>query len=299
MNSYDNLSNTFVVGDIHGCYHTLINLVTQLPKNAKLIFVGDLCDKGLYSKDILEFVIKHDYLCVKGNHEHLYQKYIIDAVQNGIDSPWSSDKRYGGMQCIESYGGDRELIAKHLSWIEQLPTYIELGEYFITHGFALEFYEYRDNPAYYNELLLNRYHSDTIEPKIDAEIINIFGHCVFEQVQRGEKFFGIDTGCSYGGKLTAIELGTHILYQERMDSRDSNYKMRELTLKEFDVDKKSFEEIQNLSFDKDSFYSEFDIISHEVLVAIVTKHKEKGRDELHRMQEKSLIFPKQLKRVLG
>jgi len=298
MSSFDTLANTFVIGDIHGCYHTLINLVAQLPQDANLIFVGDLCDKGLYSKDVIEFVINHNYLCVKGNHEHLYQKYIIDAVKKNIHSPWSSDKRYGGMQCIKSYKEDNELITKHLTWIEQLPTYIEIGQYFITHGFALEFYKHRDDATYYNDFLLNRYHSDTIEPKINEKIINIFGHCVFEEVQIGEKFFGIDTGCSYGGKLTAIELTTHTIYQEPMDSRDSNYQMRELRLKDFDVEQKSFEEIQNLSFDKDSFYSQFDIVSHEVLVAIVTKYRHQGRDELHRMQKKSLIFPKQLKRVL-
>lgn len=298
MSSFDNLANTFVVGDIHGCYHTLMNLVAQLPQDANLIFVGDLCDKGLYSKDVIEFVINHNHLCVKGNHEHLYQKYIIDAVKSDIHSPWSSDKRYGGMQCIESYGGDNELIAKHLEWIEKLPTYVEIGRYFITHGFALEFYRQRDESRYYNDFLLNRYHSEIAEPTIDADIINIFGHCVFDEVQVGEKFFGIDTGCSYGGKLTAIELNTHTIYQQPMDSRDSNYKIRELTLRDFDVEQKVFEDIQKLSFDEDSFYSQFDIVSHEVLVAILQKYKEEGKAELYKMQERSLIFPKQLNRVL-
>lgn len=51
------LTNTFVIGDVHGCYYTLLNLVKKLPSDANLIFVGDLCDKGNFSKEVIEFVM--------------------------------------------------------------------------------------------------------------------------------------------------------------------------------------------------------------------------------------------------
>ena len=43
------LNNKFVIGDVHGCYHTLLNLIKQLPLNAELIFVGDLFDNIIAS----------------------------------------------------------------------------------------------------------------------------------------------------------------------------------------------------------------------------------------------------------
>ena len=46
---------TYVIGDVHGCINTLKELIDKLPVNANLIFVGDLCDKGKYSKDVLNY----------------------------------------------------------------------------------------------------------------------------------------------------------------------------------------------------------------------------------------------------
>ena len=289
--------NTFVIGDVHGCYYTLLNLVKKLPKNAELIFVGDLCDKGNYSKDVIEFVINNNYPCVKGNHEHLFEKYILDAIEKDIHSPWSSDKLYGGLQCIESYKGDTKTIKKHLSWIKKLPMYIQKENYFITHGFALEHYEHRDNQEYYNDFLLNRYYDgDSVE---NYEVINIFGHCSFEKVIDGGNFFCIDTSCSYGKKLTAFELHSHKLYQEPMDPRDSDYKADAITLKEYDVYKESFESIASLVIDENSKYGEYDIVANDVLEAIVDKYGELGKQELILMHERAQIFPKQVKKVLG
>jgi len=50
------MKKTFVIGDVHGCFYTLMDLVKKLPKNSEMIFTGDLCDKGFYSKEVIEFV---------------------------------------------------------------------------------------------------------------------------------------------------------------------------------------------------------------------------------------------------
>lgn len=292
-----NLTNTFVIGDVHGCYYTLLNLLKQLPSNAQIIFVGDLCDKGSYSKDVIELVINNNYQCVKGNHEHLFEKYILDAVEKNIHSPWSSDKRYGGLATINSYNDDIELIKKHLTWIQELPMYIQIENYFITHGFALEYYEHRDNQNYYNDFLLNRYYEGDIVKK--SSVINIFGHCVFDDVMSGENFFCIDTGCSYGKKLTAIKLHSNKIYAEPMDKRDSDYKIKELTLKDYDVHANSFESISSLIIDKTSKYGNYDLVSNEILEEIIHKYGELGKQELLQMRERSQVFPKQIKKVLG
>lgn len=219
----NSLENIFVIGDIHGCYYTLKSLIKQFPSNAQLIFVGDLCDKGNYSKEVIEFVKSNNYLCVKGNHEQLFEEHIINAVENKIDSPWSINKKFGGYQCIESYKGEIEVIKDHLKWIKTLPIYLQIDKYFITHGFALKFFKAKENKKYHEHFLWTRLKENTHEPKVEDNIINIFGHCIFDEVQFGNKYICLDTGCVKGNKLSAIQLGTNRIFNEPMDYRDSTY----------------------------------------------------------------------------
>ena len=59
----------YVIGDVHGEYDVLLALVKKLPANAKLIFVGDLVNRGLQSRDVIRFVRKNAFAVVQGNHE--------------------------------------------------------------------------------------------------------------------------------------------------------------------------------------------------------------------------------------
>ena len=54
----------------------------------------------------------------------------------------------------------------------------------------------------------------------EYEVVNVFGHCAFKEVLVGKNYFGIDTSCAFGGKLTALELGTGRIVQVRADQRD-------------------------------------------------------------------------------
>lgn len=290
------LENIYIVGDVHGCFHTLQNLLMQLPKDAEVIFVGDLCDKGNFSKEVIDFVIQKGYACVKGNHEHLMQKYMIDAVFYDKHSPWSSDKRYGGLVTLESYADDPACMIEHLKWVENLPMYIEVGAYFITHGFALPFYDHRDNPSYYDDYLLNRY-EEGLKVEDFQDVINIFGHCVFDEVVSGKNFYGIDTGCSYGNKLTALQLGTMRCYQETMDSRDSHYSIKELKLSHITLTEDKHT-IGDLREHIEVLFEGFDLVSTELAVYIVEKFGEAGREEILHMLDKKQLFVKQAKKVL-
>lgn len=286
---------TYVIGDVHGCLYTLKKLISKLPAEAEIILVGDLCDKGVYSKEVIEFVISNDYQCVKGNHEHLMQKYLYDAVMHQEHSPWSEDYRYGGIQTYESYIDDHASMHKHLRWIQDLPVYIQKEKYFITHGYALPFYEHRDNQDYYNDFLLNRYEKGMKTQRSD--VVNIFGHCVFDEVIEHESFYAIDTGCSYGNKLTAIELGSMKQIQEPMDSRDSTYTIKELELTHI----KSCvygDDLEVLTRHIDGEFHNFDIVSTEVAALIVEQFGEVGREEIQKMLEKKQLFIKQAKKFL-
>jgi len=296
MKSNDNIENTYIIGDVHGCFYTLQNLIKKLPNDAELIFVGDLCDKGNFSKEVIEFVISKGYACVKGNHEYLMEKYLHDAVLHDIHSPWSSDYRYGGINTYESYLNDHDTMHKHLAWISDLPMYILKDKYFITHGFALPFYEHRDNKAFYNDFLLNRYEEGINVPH--NEVINIFGHCVFDAVVSGENFFGLDTGCSYGKKLTAMHLGSMRIIQEPMDTRDSSYKITEMQLHHIKNAIEKSVHISELISHIDTNFCDFDLVSTEVASYIVSTYGNDGADTIHQMLEKKQLFMKQVKKVL-
>lgn len=296
MKTKKNIDNTYIIGDVHGCFYTLQNLIKKLPEDADLIFVGDLCDKGNFSKEVIEFVISGGYACVKGNHEHLMEKYLYDAVHHDIHSPWSSDYRYGGIATYESYLDDHEIMQRHLEWIADLPMYIELNEYFITHGFALPFYEHRNDDSFYNDFLLHRYEVGMDVP--DGEVINIFGHCVFDEVVNAENFYGIDTGCSYGKKLTALKLGSMHTIQEPMDSRDSNYEITELELHHIEDAIEENIHISKLVRHIDTKFTDFDLVSTEVASYIVSNYGEDGVNTIHEMLEKKQLFMKQAKKVL-
>ena len=70
------MNKTIVIGDVHGCFNTLKKLIRKFPKDSKLIFLGDLCNRGKYSKDVIDFVIKNNHQCLLGNHEiKLYRDF--------------------------------------------------------------------------------------------------------------------------------------------------------------------------------------------------------------------------------
>lgn len=218
---YKKLNNTFVIGDVHGCFYTLMKLIDKLPKNAKLIFVGDLCDKGNYSKEVIEYVIQNKHKCILGNHEHLMLNNIDDEK-----SKWATQRNFGGYKTIESYNDYNETLQKHLEWIKTLPSYIIKDKFFITHGYGLPYYKRRDEKRSKRPLMSNRHSDyknwgdDWEKDYHDYDVINIFGHDYGSLPTSDIKYFNIDSGCVYGKKLTAICLDTKELLSVDVDERD-------------------------------------------------------------------------------
>lgn len=286
---------SFVIGDVHGCYHTLMKLIDKLPTEAELIFVGDLCDKGKFSKEVIEYVLHHEHTCIKGNHEYLMEKHLYDAVVHDKHAPWSEDYRYGGVSTYQSYLDDHEAMHRHLDWMKRLPLFVQKEHYFISHGFGLPFYEQRQDPAFQEHFLLHRYEEGMLERH--DEVINIFGHCVFDDVMEKESFYGIDTGCAYGNKLTAICLETKAIVQVNMDPRDSDYIIRELKLAHLgDVAHTDNLEIFSRSIDEK--FAAFDLVATEVLEHMIKLFPHHANHHIKAMLAKKQIFPKQAKKFL-
>lgn len=218
---YKKTHNIFVIGDVHGCYYTLMKLVEELPKNAKLIFVGDLCDKGNFSKEVVEYVIQNEHKCILGNHEHLMLNNIDDK-----GSKWATQTNFGGYKTIESYKDDEQTLQKHLLWIKTLPSYIIKDKYFITHGYGLPYFKRRDEEKSKKPLMSNRkdYHGkwakDFEKGHWDYDIINIFGHDYGSKPTSDTNYYNIDSGCVYGEKLTAICLNTKEFISVDVEEKD-------------------------------------------------------------------------------
>jgi len=223
------IEKTYVIGDVHGCFYTLEKLTKQLPLDATIIFVGDLCDRGLHSKEVIDYVINNNYHCVLGNHDDYMATHIQECMENSdLKIRWNSKDYMGGKQTLLSYDNDFNIMKKHVNWLKTIPRFIKIDNYFITHEFCFPYYQRRENVASHTGLLKNRI-SDEAEWGHDWEqnwqeykVVNIFGHTDYDEVEIGDNYYGIDTGCVYDKKLTAIQLGTLNIYQEQMDNRDLN-----------------------------------------------------------------------------
>lgn len=84
------LRGCYAIGDVQGCYTSLVRLISRLPESAKIICVGDLVNRGPDSLKTLRLLkrLQEDGRaeCVLGNHDlHLLAR---DA---GIRGPKSLD----------------------------------------------------------------------------------------------------------------------------------------------------------------------------------------------------------------
>lgn len=69
------------IGDIHGCIHTLKNLLKSISYSSRtdtLIFIGDHIDRGYFSYETVTFIRTLRYvvgekkcICLRGNHEQM------------------------------------------------------------------------------------------------------------------------------------------------------------------------------------------------------------------------------------
>lgn len=203
----------FAVGDIHGCYFALESLLNQIPISwgkDYLIFLGDYIDRGPDSRRVIELLLqlKDSYsdrvIPLKGNHEWMFERYLL-----GLDTEVFLYN--GGYETLKNYHekGRLNIPSEHIAFIKELPLYLEMGDYIFVHaginpGKSLHNQNEED-------LLWIRQSFYLYEGKFSKKII--FGHTPFPDVLKLDDRIGIDTGCVYGGKLTAIKLPEEEIFQ--------------------------------------------------------------------------------------
>lgn len=218
--------------DIHGEIHKLYNVLYDAnynPKNDQLILLGDYIDRGPYSKETIEFVIdlvEGGAIALKGNHEDMF----INALQNHsindiLDSYYNHKHlslslfeiegddlllwlRNGGGDTIDSFNGDGSLMKKHALWmIEKLKLYHETHNYIFVHA-GLE----PDTPLEWQEEETMLWSRSTDPINLGKTVIH--GHTRLDDIWSVNDHIFIDTGATYGGKLTLLELPTMKTYED-------------------------------------------------------------------------------------
>ena len=136
------MSRIIAIGDIHGHYTKLLDLMEQIQptKGDKFIFLGDYVDTGPQVPEVIEYLIDfrryRDATFLLGNHD----AWFLDWVQGGgADDAWLL---YGGMRTIGQYGSlnrPSDVPREHVEFLRQasapvrFPTMLD-REYWFSHG---------------------------------------------------------------------------------------------------------------------------------------------------------------------
>ncbi len=124
--------NYYIVGDIHGCYHTLKKILKHWDAEIEqLLFVGDYINKGKHSKEVVAHIraLQQKYpntVCIKGNHEYEIVKYIEGGTS-------LKDMKENYRNTFKKY----DLKGKHrddVRWMSELPLFYENEVLYISHA---------------------------------------------------------------------------------------------------------------------------------------------------------------------
>ncbi len=212
----------FAIGDIHGCFDSLKELVEnkiQLQKNDKLILLGDYIDRGDKSKQVVDFIIKlqeegYDLVPLLGNHEVM----LLDAHKNKEHiSKWIQN---GGSETLKSFkiNSLNDIESKYLKFFRGLIYYYSFGEFLFVHaGFNDNVVNPFDDKY---SMLWNCKESYTNPLLINKTIVH--GHCLIsvskceDRIASKLNTINIDTGCVYNnrdgyGVLTALNCNANTI----------------------------------------------------------------------------------------
>lgn len=91
------------IGDVHGCYDTMIALINKLPTDAKIVFCGDLIDRGPKSREVIDYIRYNNIPSVKGNHEDMMCEAIEAMIEYGTPLSLSNWVSNGGNAVLKQY----------------------------------------------------------------------------------------------------------------------------------------------------------------------------------------------------
>lgn len=230
------MRRTILIGDVHGCLEELKALLDKLnysPRD-RLIFLGDLVDKGPDPAGTLRFIRSLNVEGVVGNHDEKHvrwRKHEKRRMETGKKNPMSLSARQ--QEENKAFSED------DLTWIKSLPLFIRMEEagtrWVFVHGGLQSGKCVEDQDP--NRVIRLRYLNEDDDPVLLDKDGNppegsffwterwkgpesiVYGHVVHSlESPRLDTFpggmcLGIDTGCCHGGMLTAFVLPSREIVQ--------------------------------------------------------------------------------------
>ena len=212
----------YAIGDVHGCYEHALKLTNKIDQyhsennfseTPRVIWLGDLTDRGPQSKEVIDFIISRGDECIRGNHDQA----MLEACTN--PDKIHSWIKWGGGNTLISYGHDREMLSEilndvamgyisdlstivdisivpksHVTWIASLPTKIETKNHFFCHAGVDNNYSLKDQPDEALQWIRHKFLNSTT--KWPKHIVH--GHSIVNVTDRYQKPIGrtnLDYGC--------------------------------------------------------------------------------------------------------
>lgn len=132
---------TFAIGDVHGCFTKLDNLLHRCAEYAgsrphRFVLLGDYIDRGPESRQVIKRLRRlteqrpDDVVCLMGNHEDM----LLSVLDDPSDTAWWIDN--GGDATLTSYGvmSPKDLPADDMEWIRSLRLQHDDGLRFFVHA---------------------------------------------------------------------------------------------------------------------------------------------------------------------
>ena len=214
-----------VIGDVHGCYYTLKELVDKIKNkypNIKIFCVGDLVDRGNNSFEVIEFVVAEKIQCVIGNHDFMFYSNMRDPYSLMAKS-WNYN---GAETTLASYKDKLNQMDKHLDLIINSPLFFNLDDCFISHaGISKSLKDklpenFLSDDAALKEILSNDLFNQNSIIWARGDLLNIGKLQVVGHTHRKEVFFDkvsnalyIDTTAFGNNKLSAAIVEQNILIE--------------------------------------------------------------------------------------
>ncbi|HEX6242631.1 MAG TPA: metallophosphoesterase [Polyangiales bacterium] len=208
--SRESSQRSIFVGDVHGCLDELQRLLKQLRVGAgdRLVLVGDLVAKGPDSQGVVACAREHGALGVRGNHDEAVLRYLRALARH--DPP---PRTKNGHIAVA-----RSLLDEDVRFLEGLPLWLRFPELdtLVVHagvvpGVPIE----RQDPEHL--MTMRSLRADgSASSKLEEGVLwgtrwrgpehVVFGHDALTGLQQHPFATGLDTGCVYGGSLSALVL---------------------------------------------------------------------------------------------
>ncbi len=216
--------STIIIGDIHGCARALSRMLEKLdpsPRRDRLIFLGDLFDRGSESWEVwrevrsLADIFGDKFTLLRGNHEDYLLSEKLTFSQKRM---WD---RVGRQATIRSFRAHGHQMEETIPWLKEKCRDFYRDEVIqcVHAGLKTEPIEVNDTQTLFHD-------HDITEQNRYAGRLTVTGHIslsaptwflgdgktaeklpVREERSLPEKgIICIDTGCGKGGRLTAMSV---------------------------------------------------------------------------------------------